>query len=175
LARSVGSDWQPGYISEFCPQLKHWSAAVTRGLRAGAVLWIDYGLPRKSYYLAERHEGTLLCHHRHRAFADPFALPGLSDITAWVDFTALAEAGSQSGFDIVGFTTQAYFLAGAGIDAEMQHAAENQPNKFAALAQQAKQLMLPGEMGERFKCMAWTRGLDAPLVGFAHGDLRQTL
>jgi SAM-dependent MidA family methyltransferase len=175
LARTVSGDWQSGYVSEFCPHLAPWTAEVTRALRAGVVLWIDYGLPRRSYYLGERHEGTLLCHHWHRAFADPFALPGLSDITAWVDFTAVAEAGSSCGFDIAGFTTQAYFLAGAGIDVEMQHSAAGQPNKLAALAQQAKQLMMPGEMGERFKFMAWTRGFDAPLAGFRHGDLRHTL
>jgi SAM-dependent MidA family methyltransferase len=167
--------WDEGYVSEYCPRTLAWTRAVTQSLRTGAVLWFDYGLPRAQYYLPERHEGTLVCHYRHRASSDPFVNVGLQDITAWVDFTRLAEASREAGFELAGFTTQAHFLAGVGIDREMRLAAGEDENLFARLANQARQLMLPGEMGERFKAMAWLRGVDIPLSGFGLLDLRHTL
>jgi SAM-dependent MidA family methyltransferase len=174
LAKAGGA-WDEGYVSEYCPRLSAWTQSVTRCLRAGAALWFDYGLPRPQYYLPERHEGTLLCHFQHRAHDDPFLYPGLQDITAWVDFTSLAEASRAAGFSLEGFTTQAHFLAGMRVDREMQAIAGDDANLFARLANQARQLMLPGEMGERFKAMAWVRGLDTPLTGFSLLDLRHTL
>jgi SAM-dependent MidA family methyltransferase len=175
LAAAAGDPWQDGYASEYCPRLMPWTRSVTEGLRAGAVLWFDYGLPRAQYYLAQRADGTLLCHFRQRAHDDPLLFPGLQDITAWVDFTALAEAGASAGYDLAGFTTQALFLAGLGIDREMRDAAGDDERSFARLANQARQLMLPGEMGERFKAMAWMRGLDVELSGFSLQDLRHSL
>jgi SAM-dependent MidA family methyltransferase len=171
----AGGNWDDGYVSEYCPRLIPWTQSVTQQLRTGAVLWLDYGLPRPQYYLAERHEGTLMCHFQHRAHADPFLYPGLQDITAWVDYTELAEGSRAAGFKLAGFTTQSFFLAGLGIDHEMQTIAGGDANKFARLASEARQLMMPGEMGERFKAMAWLRGLDLPLAGFALQDLRHTL
>jgi SAM-dependent MidA family methyltransferase len=171
----VGGAWDDGYVSEYCPRLTAWTQSVTRSLRRGAALWFDYGLPRSQYYLAERHEGTLLCHFRQRAHGDPLLYPGLQDITAWVDYTSLAEASRAAGFSLAGFTTQGYFLAGSRIDQEMQTMAAGDDNQFARLANEARQLMLPGEMGERFKAMAWLRGLELPLSGFALQDLRHTL
>jgi len=172
---ATGGGWEDGYVSEYCPRLPAWIAAVTQALRSGAVLWFDYGLPRAQYYLPERHDGTLVCHFRHRLSEDPFANLGLQDISAWVDFTRVAEASREAGFDLAGFTTQAHFLAGLKIDQEMRLAAGNDENRFARLANQARQLMMPGEMGERFKAMAWLRELDMPLSGFALLDLRHSL
>jgi SAM-dependent MidA family methyltransferase len=174
LADAAGG-WDEGYVSEYCPRLAAWTQAVTHSLKRGAVLWFDYGLPRAQYYLAERHEGTLLCHYRHRAHDDLLALPGLQDITAWVDFTALAEASSVCDFELAGFTTQAHFLAATGIDSEMHRLAAGSDAAFARLATQARQLMLPGEMGERFKVMAWLRGIDMELRGMSLFDLRHSL
>jgi len=167
--------WDDGYVSEYCARVAAWTQAVTQPLRRGAVLWFDYGLPRAQYYLSERHEGTLACHFRHRLSHDPFANIGLQDITAWVDFTRVAEASRAAGFELAGFTTQAHFLAGLHIDEEMRLAAGSDENQFARLANQARQLMLPGEMGERFKAMAWLRDLDMPLSGFTLLDLRHSL
>jgi SAM-dependent MidA family methyltransferase len=171
----VGGPWDDGYVSEYCPRLGVWAGAVTRALRRGAVLWFDYGLPRAQYYLPERHDGTLACHFRHRLSHDPFANLGLQDISAWVDFTRVAEASREAGFELAGFTTQAHFLAGLSIDNEMQLAAAGDENHFARLANQARRLMMPGEMGERFKAMAWLKGLDMPLSGFGLLDLRHSL
>jgi SAM-dependent MidA family methyltransferase len=174
LSKAAGA-WEEGYTSEYCPRVAAWTQSVTRSLRRGVALWFDYGLPRSQYYLAERRDGTLLCHFHHRAHNDPLLYPGLQDITAWVDYTALAEASRSAGFTLAGFTTQTYFLAGLGIDHEMRIIAGTDSNRFARLANQARQLMLPGEMGERFKAMAWLRGLDGPLSGFSLRDLRHTL
>jgi SAM-dependent MidA family methyltransferase len=171
----AGGVWHDGYVSEYCPRLPGWTHRVTHSLRAGAALWFDYGLPRLQYYLPERRQGTLLCHFRQRAHDDPFLYPGLQDITAWVDFTLLAEGSRAAGFELAGFTTQSYFLAGLGVDLEMQAIAGDDANQFARLANEARQLMLPGEMGERFKAMAWLRGVGSPLSGFALQDLRHTL
>ena len=172
---AASGPWDDGYVSEYCPRLGAWTRAVTQSLRSGAVFWFDYGLPRAQYYLPERHDGTLVCHFRQRLSDDPFANIGLQDITAWVDFTRVAEASREAGFELAGFTTQAHFLAGLNIDQEMQLAAGGDANHFARLANQARQLMMPGEMRERFKAMAWLRGLDLPLSGFALLDLRHSL
>jgi SAM-dependent MidA family methyltransferase len=166
LAAAAGG-WEGGYVSEYCPRLGAWTRSVVRCLRKGAVLWFDYGLPRPQYYLPERQDGTLICHFRQRAHENPFIHPGLQDISAWVDFTALAEACSAARCELAGFTTQAYFLAGLGIDREMRFLAGENDGRFARLANQAKRLMLPGDMGERFKAMAWTRGVRRELSGFA--------
>jgi SAM-dependent MidA family methyltransferase len=173
--RAAGGAWDEGYTSEFCARLRPWSAGVTQSLRRGAVLWFDYGLPRSQYYFPERRAGTLLCHYRQRVHDDPLRYPGLEDITAWVDFSLLAEAAAAAGFQLAGFTTQTYFLAGNGIDLEMQRIAAGDANVFARLGVQARQLMMPGEMGERFKVMAWTRGLKMPLAGFSLRDFRDAL
>ncbi len=172
---AAGGGWDEGYVSEYCPRMPAWTRVVTQPLRKGAALWFDYGLPRAQYYLPERHDGTLACHYRHRVGNDPFDHVGLQDITAWVDFTRLAEASREADFTLAGFTTQVHFLAGLGIDKEMHLAAADDQNAFARLANQARQLMLPGEMGERFKAMAWLRGLELPLSGFGLLDLRHSL
>jgi SAM-dependent MidA family methyltransferase len=173
---SARSDrWDEGYTSEYCPRMSAWIESVTQSLARGAVLWFDYGLPRAQYYLPERRDGTLVCHYRHRMSSDPFAHPGLQDITAWVDFTRVAEASRDAGLELAGFTTQAHFLAGLSIDREMRTAAAGDENLFARLANQARQLVLPGEMGERFKVMACLRAMDMPLSGFKLLDLRHTL
>jgi SAM-dependent MidA family methyltransferase len=172
---TAGGGWQDGYESEYCPRVLPWTLAVTQALRRGAVLWFDYGLPRAQYYFPQRREGTLMCHFRHRAHDDVFLHPGLQDITAWVDFTLLAEASREAGFELAGFTTQAFFLAGTGIDREMQRLGGDDEGKLARLSNQARQLVLPGEMGERFKSMAWSKALHVPLSGFALQDLRHTL
>lgn len=175
LHADAGSAWDEAYVSEYCPRLGAWTREVTRSLNRGAVLWFDYGLPRAQYYLPERHDGTLICHFRHRTEIDPFRHAGLQDITAWVDFTSLAEASQEAGCDLAGFTTQTYFLAGLGIEQEMQAMAAENPLEAVRLSQQARRLLMPGEMGEGFKAMAWLRGLELELAGFRLRDLRHTL
>jgi len=165
-----------GYVSELRPMLPAWLAAATGWLARGAMLAVDYGLPRAQYYHASRDGGTLCGFYRHRRVDDVFARPGLQDLTAWVDFSALADAAVGGGLAIAGFATQAHFLAAAGIDRELAALIENASERESlALTQSAQMLMLPGEMGERFKVMALTRGIADPLTGFGFRDLSASL
>ncbi|MGB5735541.1 MAG: SAM-dependent methyltransferase [Thiohalocapsa sp.] len=156
-----GGPWQPGYCSEINLRLGPWVRAVADSLSAGLALLIDYGYPRAEYYLPERTGGTLMCHHRHQAHADPFVRIGLQDITAHVDFTALAEAGAECGLALAGYTTQANFLLGCGLDHLMAEAADD-PAARLDLAAGVKQLLLPSAMGERFQVMALSKQVQPP-------------
>jgi SAM-dependent MidA family methyltransferase len=173
LARLAPAGWPPHYVSELCPMVEPWIDSITQSLARGVLLLIDYGLPRHEYYHPQRDRGTLRCHFRHRAHDDPLIYPGLQDITAWVDFTRVAEAGVDARLEVAGYCTQAAFLLANGIEAEV--AAARDELERARLSSQAQSLLLPGEMGERFKVMALTRDFDEPLGGFALQDLRRTL
>lgn len=164
---------EPYYASELCPLLNGWIASLASVLQVGMVLLFDYGFGRAEYYHPDRRQGTLRCHYRHRAHDDPFLHPGLQDITAWVDFTRVAEAASDASLEISGYCTQAAFLLGAGIEAELAGATD--PVQRARLAGEARRLLMPGEMGESFKAMALTRQWSQPLAGFAVQDLRRLL
>ena len=163
VERDLGSDFADGYRSEILPQLPYWIQAVAGSLTAGLMLFVDYGYVRREFYLPERDDGTLMAHYRHHAHNDPLYLPGLNDLTASVDFTALAEAGNSAGFGVAAYLPQAQFLIGAGL----QDIFESEQAKIAdehsryRLAQQVKRLMLPDQMGERFQAMLLARGLDA--------------
>jgi SAM-dependent MidA family methyltransferase len=175
LRDESGAGWPDGYTSELCLALGPWLGSVAASLRRGVVLFVDYGLPRREYYSAERTAGTLICHYRHRYHDNPYARPGLEDITAWVDFTAVAEAADAAGLEVAGYTTQAHFLIGCGLDRRLREVDSLDVVSRVNLSRQAMMLTLPGEMGERFKAMALAKGYDAPLSGFAVRDLRHTL
>jgi SAM-dependent MidA family methyltransferase len=161
------------YVSELCRRAGPWLAQVTANLSAGVALLLDYGLPRSQYYHPARSSGTLRCHYRHQAHEDPFAHPGLEDLTAWVDFTRIAEAADDCGLDVLGFTTQAAFLLGTGIEAMVAGAPDARTRAWRAA--EARQLLLPEGLGESFKVMALGRGWDAPLSGFMLRDLLSRL
>ncbi len=167
LESALGAQLAPGYCSEICLRLPGFVSALSGGLREGAALLIDYGLPRHELYHTQRDQGSLVCHYRHRAHGDPFRHPGLQDISAWVDFTAVAEAAEGAGLHVAGFTTQAHFIIAAGLGDEL----EADP----ARASEARSLLLPGEMGEKFKVMTLTRGVPGPDVASAARDLRHLL
>ncbi len=162
-----------GYRSELCLRVEPWVCGVADFLERGALLILDYGLPRSHYYHPERSEGTLRCHFKHRAHENPLAHLGVQDITAWVDFTRVAEAADAAGLEVLGFATQAAFLLGTGIEALVARAGD--PAARARAASEARQLLLPGEMGEAFKVMALGRECSGPLRGFAYQDLRVSL
>jgi len=171
IGADLGSALPAGFVSEASLRLPGWIAALAATLESGALLFLDYGGARREVYHAERGAGTLLCHYRHRAHDDPFRFPGLQDITAWVDFTAVADAAVAAGLEVAGYATQAHFLLDAGIEAEL--AAVGEAGRLRA-SQEAQRLLLPGEMGERFKAIALTRG-GAPVGGFGFRDLRHLL
>ena len=168
--RGLAETFRDGYRSEILPQLPFWIDAVAGVMERGAMLFIDYGYPRREYYSPERNDGTMICHYRHRAHADPFLWPGLQDITASVDFTALAEAGTRIGFDLAGYCAQAQFLIGNGLMQALEEAQAAPEIERLRLVQEAKRLTLPDEMGERFQAMGFQRGVDFE-PAFALGDL----
>lgn len=156
------------YLTECNPAAEALVGAVTMALDPGVALFIDYGHPRPAYYHPQRDRGTLRCHYRHRHHDDPFHLPGLQDITAHVDFSAVAEAATAAGGQVLGFCTQAQFLLGCGI---AQMLSPPQADAVARLREQAalQRLVGPGEMGEVFKVLAIGRGVAGPLAGFRLG------
>ena len=161
LERRLGRRLADGYRSEVSRQLPSWMRRVTATLHRGAVYILDYGLSETEYYHPQRAHGTLICHYRHRAHDNPFLLPGLQDISAWVDFSACARAARRAGLSVAGFTTQGQFLVEAGT---MPDAGSRLEAAEVAAAQALKTLVLPGEMGERFKLLVLSRGmtLDPP-------------
>jgi SAM-dependent MidA family methyltransferase len=162
-----------GYTSELCLRVDPWVNSVGSLLERGMILLFDYGLPRSHYYHPQRVSGTLRCHFKQRAHDDPYINVGVQDITAWVDFTRVAEAALAAGLDVAGFCTQAAFLLATGIEALVAEA--DGTVERTRRAGEARRLLMPGEMGESFKAMALTRDYDAPLSGFALQDLRHSL
>ena len=175
VERDAGHAWPEGYASEINPGLADWLASIAAPVRRGVLLFVDYGLPRREFYAVERSDGTLLCHFRHRFHDDPFTRLGLQDITAWVDFTAVAEAAQAAGLEVAGYTTQTHFLIGCGLGEFVADVSGLDVVSRVNLSRQAMVLTLPGEMGERFKAIALVKGYDSPLRGFAVRDLRHTL
>ncbi len=162
-----------GYVSEISLDLTGWIETMSQPLCRGAFLLIDYGYPRSEYYLPARAAGTLVCHYRHRAHFDPFVWPGLTDISAFVDFSAAAEGGKRAGLDLSGFTTQADFLLSLGAHESLEQA-DDEATRIR-LAGELKRLILPGEMGEKFKILAMTRAIHRSLSGMAESDQRERL
>ena len=164
-----------GYCSEFNPAISAWLESISTMLEQGMVLLIDYGYAAAEYYHEERQMGTMMCHYQHRAHADPLWYPGLQDITTFVDFTDVAYSAVDAGFDVSGYTSQAIFLMGSGIDELHQRQVTDDVKNQVILSQQIKTLTMPSEMGERFKVMALTKNYDEPLRGFIMQDLRGRL
>jgi len=163
------------YRSEINLAASAWVAEWGRRLAAGALLLIDYGFPRHEFYHPQRRGGTLMCHYRHHAHEDPLWWPGLNDITAHVDFSAIAEAGFHAGLTVLGYTTQASFLLNCGLTDLLARLPQDDQRAYLTAARAAEKLILPHEMGELFKVIALGRGLERALPGFMPGDRLHTL
>lgn len=175
IEADLGEPLPSGCIGETCPRLPGFIAGLADSLAEGAALLLDYGCSRREYYHPQQSAGRLACHYRHRAHADPFLYPGLQDITAWVDFSAVAAAASAAGLSVAGYATQASFLLAAGIEDRFAAAVASGGRAALEAAQQARTLLLPGEMGETVKAMVLVRGA---LAGDTEGggrDLRHLL
>jgi SAM-dependent MidA family methyltransferase len=163
---------------EYLTEISLAAPALVRSLGAmlerGCLLFLDYGFPRGEFYHAQRTRGTLMCHYRHHAFDDPFFLPGLTDITAHVDFTAVADAALDAGLEVMGYATQAHFLLNCGL---LEGLSGLEPGSLDYIRQAAaiQKLVSPAEMGELFKVMALGKGVARPLLGFIQGDRRHAL
>ena len=167
LEAALGERLPDGYRSEVCLVLHAWIDGLAATLARGAVLLVDYGAARREYYHPERSDGTLICHYRHRAHDDPFHLPGLQDVSAWVDFSACADAARAAGLSVAGFTTQGLYLA------ESMAGAADPVALDAKTARAFRTFVLPGEMGERFKLLLLAKGIEPP--GLPGRDLRAWL
>lgn len=165
----------PGIESELNLRLAAWIKALSELLEKGALLLIDYGYSRSSYYHVQHGSGTLLCHYRQRAHSDPFYYPGIQDITSHVDFTAVAEAADEADLRVAGYTTQASFLLDCGIERLLQAGGATHDAVWFQQTMELKRLLLPTEMGERFKVMALTRGIEGSLLGFATNNRLEQL
>ena len=163
------------YTTEINVDIEPWLQTLTEHLCSGVMLFIDYGYTRNEYYHPQRTDGTLLCHYRHRAHNDPFLYVGLQDITASVDFTAIAENAVTSGMNLMGFTTQAHFLMACGIDEYAGLNGADDQTELFEMTRQIKLLTLPGEMGERFKVIALGKQFNDKLTGFQIADHRNRL
>lgn len=158
IEKDIGRQFDEGFTTEISLAGPGWIADVANALHEGVLFLFDYGVSRREYYAPERRDGWLRCHFRHHAHNNPLILPGIQDLTAWVDFSAVAGAAVASDLDILGYQTQSQFLLGGGLELEMQRFAELPLAEQIELSGQVKTLTLPGEMGENFKCIALGRG-----------------
>ena len=163
------------YVSEICRAAHGLINSLAGCLEQGALLLIDYGFGAREFYHPQRSGGTLMCHYRHHAHDDPFYLPGLQDITAHVNFTDIAECGIDAGLELLGYTSQAFFLINCGITELMKDTSPENLRDYLPLSAQLQKLTSPAEMGELFKVMALGRGVTVPLRGFECGDLTRSL
>ena len=176
LRAELGDDALPEpYVSEVNVVGEAWTQQLCAMLERGVALLLDYGFPRREFFHADRTTGTLMCHYQHRSHNNPLILTGLQDITAHVEFTAIAEAALSAGADVLGYTTQAQFLLATGLLEEMAALPQDDARSYIEAANQVKKLTLPNEMGELFKVMALGKDVDLSLRGFALRDYRGKL
>jgi SAM-dependent MidA family methyltransferase len=171
-AQAIEVEVPPGgrYETELALFARAWMRSLGRFLARGAILVIDYGFPQREYFHAQRSMGTLACHYRHRMHGDPFYLPGLQDITAHVDFSALARAAGEAGLELLGYASQAQFLINCGITELLAREDPRDAKRYLPTAAAAQKLLSPAEMGELFKVLAAGRGGARPLRGYASGN-----
>src|SRR5450830_1152169 len=154
-----------GYVTELHGVACGFMATLARMLEKGtanAAFLFDYGFPAHEYYFDQRVTGTLMCHYRHHAHADPFYYPGLQDITAHVDFTAMALAAQEAGIGVLGYLNQSGFLLGAGIGELLLRTDPADALAYLPQSRALQKLVSPAEMGELFKVLAVGKGVELP-------------
>ncbi len=163
------------YVSEINLAATGFIRSLSKLLRQGVILLLDYGFGEREYYHPQRNQGTVMCHYRHRSHGDPFFLPGLQDITSHVDFSAIAHTAVDNGLQFLGFTTQAHFLINCGITDILARTPATDPQHYLPLSNQLQKLISPAEMGELFKVIAVGKDCSEPLSGFCGGDMSRLL
>ena len=174
-ARAEATNLAPGYLSELNLAADALIASLGHCLDRGLILMIDYGFVAAEYYHPQRHMGTLRAHYRHHALDDPFYLPGLCDLTAHVNFSAVARAGTASGLELAGYTSQANFLLNSGLTELLLQTSPADAAAYLPQANAVQRLVSPAELGELFKVIGLSKGDVAPVAGFARGDRRHAL
>jgi SAM-dependent MidA family methyltransferase len=167
--RDKGLILAENYVSEFIPNLASWLKSISENLKQGIVLFTDYGYERSAYYHPQRNQGTLVCFHQHQANFDYFKNVGIQDMTAFVDFTAVAEAADECGLEVVGYTTQAHFLMSLGIEQKLGDSEGDYTNYYKNTTEM-KKLVMPNEMGEKFKVIGLSKNIDDELIGFSFSN-----
>ena len=168
-------DLPDGYESEIGFAAEGWVRSVVDILDTGVLLLIDYGFPAAELYHPQRATGTLMCHYRHYAHADPFLHPGLQDITTHVDFSAVSRAAGSVGLDALGYTSQAHLLLNLGLLEHLARTPAEQAARYLPQSQAVQRLVSESEMGELFKAIAFGRGVADEAIGFSRGDRRGSL
>jgi SAM-dependent MidA family methyltransferase len=174
-ARADALNLVPGYLSEINLAADALIASLAHAMERGLILMIDYGFGQAEFYHPQRHMGTLRAHYRHHALDDPFYLPGLCDLTAHVDFSAVARAGMEAGMALTGYTSQASFLLNSGLTELLMQTPPVDASAYLPQANAVQRLVSPAEMGELFKVIGFAKGEIPPLAGFARGDRRYSL
>lgn len=176
LVMALPNDLPEGYVTEVCPAANGLIATLAKCLQEGLLLFVDYGFGAREYYHPQRNQGTLMCHYQHYAHGDPFWQVGLQDITAHVNFTAIAETALAHGLGCAGYVNQAQFLINGGITELLQKTPVNlEDTHYLSTVSAVQKLLSPAEMGELFKVIALSKGLELPLIGFVQGDKRHAL
>lgn len=170
IENKIGRQFTDNYQSEICLALTPWINDLVKSLSEGLIFLFDYGVTCREYYAPDRAEGWIRCHFRHHAHSNPLILPGIQDLTAWVDFSALADAAVGSGAEIAGYVSQAHFLINGGLQEELADFTSLPVAEQLELSRQTKLLTLPGEMGENFKCIGLSRGDIAPPAALRESD-----
>jgi len=159
-----------GYLTEVCPAAQGLVAGLAKMLTYGVILLIDYGFGAKEYYHPQRNQGTLMCHYQHFAHSNPLIYVGLQDITAHVNFTAIAEAATQHGVNFAGYTSQAQFLMNCGILERLTSVSPEDITVYMPMVAAVQKLLSPAEMGDLFKVIAFSKNVEEVLLGFSQGD-----
>ncbi|MBT8422525.1 MAG: SAM-dependent methyltransferase [Gammaproteobacteria bacterium] len=175
IEADIGHAFATGYVSEVSLGLSDWVTSLVDSLEKGAALLFDYGLSRREYYAKDRSDGWLRCHFRHHAHNDPLILTGIQDLTAWVDFTSVAEAAVAADAEILGYVSQAHFLLNGGLAEELEKMTTLSQQQQTELSAAVKLLTLPGEMGEHFKCFGFSKGACPTPAAFDTADRTHTL
>ncbi len=158
------------YLTEVCPAANGLIASLAQSLKQGAILMLDYGFGAAEYYHPQRNTGTLMCHYQHQAHSNPLIYVGLQDITAHVNFTAIAESGLENGLSLAGYCNQASFLMNCGMLEILNETSPNDIAQYMPLASAAQKLLSPAEMGELFKVIALSKEMSCDFIGFKSGD-----
>lgn len=175
LAHIDTSQLPEDYLTEINPAAQGLIASLAAMLQQGLILFPDYGFSAREYYHPQRNQGTLMCHFQHYAHDNPLIYPGLQDITAHVDFTAMAETALAHGLDCAGYTNQAQFLINCGILQLLQQINPEDTGTYLPQVAAVQKLLSPAEMGELFKVLALSKNIPLPLRGFLQGDKRHQL
>ena len=159
------------YTSELHPAQYAFIRTLADKLTCGGIIMIDYGFDAAQYYHPQRNQGTLIGHYRHHSIHDPFFHVGLTDLTAHINFTDIAQAGTDGGLDLIGYTSQSHFLLNLGITDLLAQTGEVGSPAYIQASAALHKLIGQHEMGELFKVIAFGRDIDVDWQGFVYGDL----